>query len=92
MVMVLAATNFPWDIDEALRRRLEKRIYIPLPSGIMTLFWELKLSSRFYNLKFILAFLEEADTCVLLHLEPGSLENLISTHLHQELKNNTLWA
>jgi len=33
-VMVMGATNLPWDLDEALRRRFEKRIYISLPNKV----------------------------------------------------------
>ncbi|MFX1518833.1 MAG: AAA family ATPase [Promethearchaeota archaeon] len=30
-IVVLGATNIPWEIDAAFRRRFEKRIYVPLP-------------------------------------------------------------
>ena len=32
-ILVMGATNCPWDLDEAVLRRMVKRIYVPLPDG-----------------------------------------------------------
>lgn len=63
---MLAATNFPWDLDEALRRRLEKRIYIPLPDK----------TNRFQLLKLALA---EVSVDEDVNLEIVSLHSMVLT-------------
>ena len=33
-ILVMGATNIPWELDEAVLRRLVKRVYVPLPDAI----------------------------------------------------------
>lgn len=50
-VLVLGATNIPWVLDSAIRRRFEKRIYIPLPEApARTSMFKLNLGDTPHNL------------------------------------------
>jgi vacuolar protein-sorting-associated protein 4 len=50
-VLVLGATNVPWELDAAIRRRFEKRVYIPLPEApARTLMVKLNLGDTPSNL------------------------------------------
>lgn len=64
-VLVLAATNVPWSIDDAARRRFSKRLYIPLPG----------YETRLYHLKTLLSkqkhILSDSDFELLATLTEG---------------------
>mmetsp|Transcript_29518 Transcript_29518/g.59887 ORF Transcript_29518/g.59887 Transcript_29518/m.59887 type:complete len:474 (+) Transcript_29518:170-1591(+) len=51
-VLILGATNVPWDLDAAIRRRFEKRIYLPLPGA----------TARTYMLKMNVGCMDEEVT------------------------------
>lgn len=36
-ILVLGASNIPWALDPAIRRRFERRVYVPLPDAIARL-------------------------------------------------------
>ena len=67
-VLVLAATNLPWAIDEAARRRFVRRQYIPLPEGhVRAMQLKTLLSHQKHNLN-------AQDIAVLVELTDGTLE------------------
>ncbi|MCJ1436470.1 hypothetical protein MMC27_005849 [Xylographa pallens] len=67
-VLVLAATNLPWAIDEAARRRFVRRQYIPLPEGhVRATQLKTLLSHQKHNLN-------AQDIAVLVELTDGTLD------------------
>ena len=70
-VLVLAATNMPWDIDEAARRRFVRRQYIPLPEhGVREQQIRKLLSHQVYELS-------DEDIEVLVHVTDGTFPRLL---------------
>ena len=72
---MLAATNLPWAIDEAARRRFVRRQYIPLPED----------ETRGTQLRTLLGHqkhsLDEADIQKLVQLTDGVFSRFLLDHM-----------
>lgn len=79
-VLVLAATNMPWDIDEAARRRFVRRQYIPLPEQHVREQQLRKLLSHQHH------ELSDADIQVLVHVTEGKQFNSYTQPTAHRLK------
>jgi len=78
-ILVLGATNTPWEIDSAMRRRFEKRVYIPLPeSHARAAIFKIHLGDTPHNLT-------DADFSTLGSLTEGFSGSDISVMVRQAL-------
>ncbi len=78
-ILVLGATNTPWEIDAAMRRRFEKRVYIPLPEAhARAAIFKIHLGDTPHNLT-------EADFVTLGSLTEGFSGSDISVMVRQAL-------
>ena len=68
-VLVLGATNKPYSLDEALRRRFQKRVYIPLPDTV----------ARAYMFKLYLGPARDKDGVLLHTLVDADFEALAAS-------------
>lgn len=72
-ILVLGATNIPWALDPAVRRRFQKKIYIPLPD------YDARISMLKMNIKRIKHNLTEDDFKELCKLSDGFSGSDLST-------------
>ena len=72
-VLTIAATNTPWDLDDAVLSRFQKRIYIPLPDDTARESI-LKIQLKGYQLEFPIADLVERTA----HFSGRDLERLVN--------------
>jgi SpoVK/Ycf46/Vps4 family AAA+-type ATPase len=80
-VLVLAATNLPWAIDEAARRRFVRRQYIPLPEDwVRTKQLRNLLAAQKHNM-------HDAELAELVQYTEGKLLSISNHYLHDKANN-----